>query len=178
MSCCSGGSIYMKKSGFRKPTYEEYILSLAKKQGKIGLKRSKIRVKGISSTTEQKDEIQGLIRQIAILRDKVCVLSHYPETGSCGGYRKDGELILQFDHLNSRVHSISFGDPRLGVLLCRNHHIFYKKREPDYFSKIVRKHIGVERSCLLDKVQLDRSPHKMDWKLIILDLKQQIKRLQ
>jgi hypothetical protein len=34
------------------------------------------------------------------------ILCHYPESGTCGGYRQDGQLILQAEHLVTRSSSI------------------------------------------------------------------------
>lgn len=140
------------------------------------LKRSKLRVAGVSDVSEIKREIQSIIRAIAIHRDGGCVLRHYPETGKCGGYRKDGELILQFDHLNSRAYAVSYADVRLGVILCFRHHFYWKKQHPNEFITIIRKQIGKERSALLDRVQADRTPHKVDWNLELLALKQELKK--
>ena len=72
--------------------------------------------KGKSDTTLIKDEIQHWVREIVILRDGGCIfrginaydfldggkigiadkVSGFPK---CNGYRNDGELILQADHL-------------------------------------------------------------------------------
>lgn len=113
-------------------------------------------------------------------RDGGCVLRHYvgaitPQYRMCGGYRKDGGLILQAEHLNSRSHAVSFSDSRLVVCLCQRHHIFYKKQHPDEFYRIVRRHIGKDRSDLLTRVQEDRSPHKVDLKLELIALKNELK---
>lgn len=129
-----------------------------------------------SDINDIKDQIQELLRAIAIKRDVKCILSDYPETGKCGGYRNDGELILQYDHLNSRTHSISFADLRLGVLICKRHHIFYKKQYPAEYEKCVRDAIGEERCKLLDRVREDRRAYKMDWKLELLGLKKELEK--
>lgn len=142
------------------------------------MKRSPIRKKSNSPEALCKERIQALCRQIGLIRDKGCVMRFYPESGACGGYRKDGGIIYQFDHLNSRIHAVSFGDPRLGVILCQRHHIYWKPQEPNLFISIVRKHIGPVRAALLDKVQLHRwIPQKMDWKLVELGLIQELKKL-
>lgn len=129
---------------------------------------TKLRVVGHSDRTEIKERIQALIRAIAIARDGGGIFRFYPETGACVGYRKGGELILQFDHLHSRVHSASFADTRLGVTASKRHHIFYKPQHPDEYMCIAREQIGPERSALLTRVQEDRAPHRFflfDWKL-------------
>jgi hypothetical protein len=72
-------------------------------------------------------------------RDGGCILRHYTDVaGKCGGYRTDGGLILQFDHFHSRANSISYGDLRLGGILCKRHHIFWKKQYPDVFMQLVK----------------------------------------
>lgn len=162
----------MKRTGFKK-TYGTFKLKSRKP-----LRRTKLRLVGKSTTTQDKIEIQALLREIAILRDGGCIFRDFPESGRCGGYRKDGELILQFDHLNSRVHSISYGDSRLGICACQRHHIFWKKQEPDLYMKMARKNIGTIRSYLLDRVQADRRPYKADWKLVIIGLKQELAKLR
>ena len=108
-------------------------------------KTHKLAFKHSSPSNDIKDEIQGLLRSIAIIRDGGCVLRDYPQTGKCGGYTKDGNLILQYDHLNSRTHSISFADERLGVLVCKRHHIFYKPQYPFEYERCVIDAIGKER---------------------------------
>ncbi len=158
------------------------------KRSKIPLKRSRIPLKRggrlrtvhPSDTNHIKEQIQVALREISIIRDGGCVFRNYPESGACGGYRKDGALILQFDHLNSRSHAISFADHRLGVCACKRHHMYFKKQEPDMYMKIVRKQIGEERSALLDRVQEERRAHRKfthDWKLDLIALEQHLKSL-
>ena len=138
-----------------------------------------LRQKSTHTASEAKDEIQGLLRQIVIERDGGCVLRHYREAGACGGYTKAGDLILQFDHLNSRVHSSSFGDERLGVCVCKRHHIFWKKQYPAKYEELVRRHIGKARCDLLDRVREDNhKPYKADWKLVKLGLERTLKNLK
>lgn len=156
----------MKRSGF-------------KRKATTPLKRTKLRLVGHSTSAEQKREIQALLREIVIKRDGGCVLRDYAETGKCGGYgSKSGKLILQFEHLHSRSHSISFGDSRLGVLLCQRHHIFWKPQYSQRYWEIIEEVIGPTRWDLLQKVRNDHKPYKMDWKLVILGLKKELNDLQ
>ena len=131
----------------------------------------------ISDTNTIKAKIQATLREIVIIRDKGCILRKSPIAGKCGGFRKDGELILQAEHLNSRIHSISFADPRLVVCLCQRHHIFWKPQEPALYNDLVRKIIGEQRCNLWDRVKEDRGAYKMDWKMELLALKQELKKL-
>ncbi len=147
------------------------------------LRRTALRVVGHSTTSELKIEIQSVLRDIAILRDGGCVFRDYkgpmtPSYRSCGGFRKDGGLILQYEHLDTRAKAISFSDTRLGICICQRHHIFYKKQHPDEYYRIVREIIGKERSDLLTRVQNDYTPHKVDLKLELIALKQELKQLQ
>lgn len=134
------------------------------------MKKSYLKRKGQSETALIKDEIQTKLRQYAIERDGGCVFRDYPETGACGGHRKDGELILQYDHLNSRSNAISYADERLGICVCKRHHLFYKRQYPAKYEELARKVIGKERCKLLDQVRADYRTYKMDWKLELLRL--------
>jgi len=142
------------------------------------LKRTKLRVKGQSTTSEIKREIQSLLREIVILRDGGCWLRHCPESGACGGYRKDGELILQAEHLHTRSNSASFADPRLVVCICKRHHIYWKPQYSDLYNEMAEDFIGEERTKLWKRVREDRKPHKMDWKMEKIALEQELERLK
>lgn len=149
---------------------------LSRKKGLA--KRSKLRQKGRSESSQAKERIQVLLRAIGLVRDGGCIFRHYPETGDCGGYRKDGELILQFDHLNSRVHAVSFSDSRLGVIACLRHHFYYKKQYPFEYERCAIDNIGEKRAQILFLARHDRSPHKNDLKLAEIALTAELTRLQ
>lgn len=121
-------------------------------------------------TAQTKERIQALLRKIAIARDGGCFLRHYvAEAGQCGGYTKNGNLILQFDHLNTRARNISFADTRLGVCACQRHHIFWKKQHPALYEKLARHFIGKDRTKLLESVIADRRSYNFvlsDWLLL------------
>lgn len=148
-------------------------------RAKTPLKRkTKLHVVGHSTTTELKNEIQAMLRKIVIKRDGGCFLRNYrskiqPQYVNCGGYRNDGELILQAEHLHSRSNANSFSDSRLVVCCCQRHHIYYKPQYSDEYNSIAREFIGKERSKLWDRVAADHSPHKVDLKLELLALKQE-----
>lgn len=172
----------MKRSGFkRKPGKSmkrtPLVSKTGLKQGTGQLRRTKLRVVGHSTTSELKRDIQAILRQIVIKRDGGCILRNYPESGACGGYRNDGELILQAEHLHTRSNGASYADSRLAVCLCSRHHIFWKPQYSDTYYEIVRKHIGPERTKLLDAVKNDHRPHKMDWKLEKMGLEQELKQM-
>lgn len=145
------------------------------KRHKKTLKRTRIRVKGHPETKDLKKEVQSLVRAIAIARDGGCVLRHFSEAGKCGGVRSDGELILQAEHLLTRSNSGTFGDMRNIVCLCLRHHSFFKTQHGKIYWELIRKHIGEKRWSWLKRAEQDRTPHKVDWKLAIIDLKNQLK---
>lgn len=140
--------------------------------------RSRLRVAGVSDNAKLKQLIQKALREGALIRDKGCVMRDFYEAGKCGGYRKDGELIYQFDHLNSRTHAISFGDIRLGIIVCLRHHFYYKKQYPAQYEYFARKNIGEKRCKLLDKVRADKTPYKVDLKLELIALTQEVEKLK
>lgn len=167
----------MKHSGFKFKARKPLKRTPFKPGEWKPLKRTKLRVVGHSTTAELKQEIQDTLRALGLLRDGGCVLRHYSEAGACGGRRKsDDALILQAEHLVTRENSLSFADMRNIVILCRNHHIFFKKEHGMMYWNIIRDHIGDERWKWIERVQADRTPHKMDLKLELLALKQDLKK--
>lgn len=145
----------------------------------IVTKRTALRVISEQETPQTKKRIQALLREGVIARDGGCFLRHYPQAGRCGSRpTKSGQIILQADHLNSRRHGVSFGDLRLAVCACERHHIHWKKQEPDLYTRLAREFIGPVRSALLDTVQNDHRPHKMDWKLVEFALRQEVAKLK
>jgi len=146
------------------------------------LRRTPLRTKGQNPTALMKEKIQAILREIVILRDKGCIMRHYkneinPQYRECGGYRKDGELILQAEHLHTRANASSFSDTRLVICLCQRHHIYYKPQHSDEYYRIVKKHIGQVRVKLLEAVQNDRTAHKVDLALALVVLKQELQKL-
>jgi len=142
------------------------------------LRRTKLRLVGHSTTLELKKAIQGILRALVIARDRGCILRNYPEAGNCGGYRKDGELILQCEHLLTRSNSATFGDPRNVVCLCRNHHVFFKPQHGKLYWELIRKHIGEKLWNWLKRCEEDTTPHKVDWKMELIALKQEFDQLE
>src|SRR6185312_10951980 len=134
------------------------------KRGKSQLRRTKLRVVGHSSTSELNIEIQGILRQIVMIRDGGCFLRNYRDQivsqyVNCGPTKKDGNLILQAEHLHSRANANSFSDSRLVVCCCQRHHFYYKKQYSAEYEQFARHFIGEERTKLLDRVREDRSSH-------------------
>jgi hypothetical protein len=107
------------------------------------LKRTPLKKKSTSPTAQIKGNIQALLREIVIIRDGCCILRDLPariryfyEVPDCNGYRKDGELILQADHLITRENNATYADSRLVVCVCQGHHgwksIAGNMRKPQY----------------------------------------------
>lgn len=151
---------------------------------KNSLKRStKLRVVGVSTASEVRKDVQATLRAIVILRDGGCFLRHYKhringQYRECGPLRNDGELILQAEHLHSRSNANSFSDSRLVVCVCMRHHIYYKPQHSAEYNELAREFIGPQRAALWDRVREDRSPHKVDLKLELLALKQELTKLK
>ena len=138
-------------------------------------------MRGVSDSSVLKEQIQATLRELVIKRDKGCILRHYsneitPQYRDCGGYRNDGELILQAEHLHTRSNAASFADSRLVICLCKRHHIYYKPQHADEYYRLVKKHIGAKRTKLLEAMQKDYSPHKVDLKLELLCLQKELKK--
>lgn len=148
------------------------------------MKKTKLRVKGHSTTTEQKDEVQALVRSIVIERDGGCFLRNYreritPQYRECGSRAtKDGHMILQAEHLHTRGNASSFSDTRLIVCVCERHHIYYKPQHSAEYNELARDYIGEENTKLWDRVKNDRLSHKVDLKLEIVALKQELKQYE
>lgn len=142
------------------------------------MKKSPLRKQSKSETSKCKVRIQALLREIAIKRDGGCVLRYFPTTGPCGGFRKDGELILQAEHLNTRERNISYGDMRNIVCLCQRHHGYFKPQYSRLYWEIIEKVIGPERWEWLKKVEADRKSYPMgiyEWSKIEMALRQELK---
>lgn len=144
------------------------------KRSKTPLKRSRLRVNGVSDVSSIKREIQALLRELVILRDGGCVLRFSPETGQCSD-------ILQAEHLISRANSKFYADPRNIVCLCQRHHIFWKPQNSRLYWQLIAKVIGDQRQQWLELAEQDKTPcHKnlSDWKIDKAVLQQEIRRLK
>lgn len=162
----------MKRTGFKwKPR---------KPLKRTPLKRkSSLRIAGHSTASQQKREIQSLVREIVIARDGGCVFQIVP-SHICSGHANDGHLILQADHLITRANSATYADTRLIVCVCKGAHGWKKYHEKEY-NKLIRTILSPERIELWDKCEADRASHRaspQDWSMHILLLKQELKMLQ
>lgn len=162
---------YQNQKSFPKPE------KIGKNQTKLGRRRV-LRLVGISDSTQLKKQIQAKLRELVILRDGGCWLRHFPESGKCGGFRNDGALILQGEHLNTRSSGRSFADSRLVVCICQRHHIYWKPQFSSKYNELAEKFIGTKRTKLWHQVRDDKSPHKADLKLELLALTQEVEKLK
>lgn len=159
----------------------EYIMNIKKPRKKLR-QISKIpknaKISGHETTKDLKKDIQALVREIAILRDGGCVLRHYPEAGRCGWLRKDGQLILQAEHLITRGNSSTYGDMRNIVCLCAYHHTFFKPRYSKLYWDLIQKHLGEKRWKWFELAESDKKAYKVDWKLVKIALTQELEKMK
>lgn len=149
------------------------------------LKRNKpIRVAGKSDTATVKQEIQDVVREIVILRDGGCIARDQEWHESCGGYTKDGKLVLQADHLIERSNSATYAEPRLIVCVCKGLHGWkhFKKSNHDLYNQRMKELLPESRVRLWEQCEKDFwKPHRtstMDWKLMLVALKQDLAKMQ
>jgi len=150
-------------------------------------RKTKLRHKSKSETALLKEAIQAELRRIVIARDGGCILRNLPMNirhqygvHSCNGYRRDGELILQADHLIGRSNSGTYADSRLVVCVCKGHHgwksVGNNLRKKQY-DAIVRTLLPKNRVELWDKAEQDSwrpvRRSASDWKLEFIALQQQ-----
>lgn len=139
--------------------------------------RRTLRRKSKSDVATAKDEIQGLVRQIVIVRDGGCILRHIRR---CGG-EVSPYVVLQADHLVTRANSATYDDTRLIVCLCRDCH-GWKHWHKEEYDELVRSVLPPERVALWDRAEKDswRPVHHVasDWRLSVAALKQELEALQ
>lgn len=144
--------------------------------------------KAIKADTAEavKKRIQAILRKIALVRDETCLLAPYQGKDGipyCNGYRQDGELVLQYDHLNSRSFNVSYADPDLGVLVCKGHHGWKHSTDNNkkQYDELVRKIIGPARTKKWDRVEKDRRTYPMskwEWEKVELGLHAQLAKVE
>lgn len=140
--------------------------------------------KSKSPTALLKDEIQAIARQIVIARDGGCIFRGHPALSPCNGYKKDGTLILQADHLVTRSNSATYADTRLIVCLCQGHHGWkslggnLRKAQYDTLVKEIFQNEAPDRLALWERAEKDSwKPHRnyhYDWQLELAALKQEL----
>ena len=133
------------------------------------LKRKKgLSSKGKSPVSEAKREIQALVREIVIIRDKGCLLK---------GYKFPCSNVLQADHLITRGKNIGYADTRLIICLCSGHHTAKTFDDNNVYEPLIREKIGEARVKLWDRARKDTKNHPFglwDWQKEILFLKAEL----
>lgn len=144
------------------------------------MKRTRLRLKGVSETSEIKQEIQDTVRAIVMLRDGGCILRDVQGISACNGYRADGQLVLQADHLITRANSATYADTRLIVCVCKGHHGWKKWHQKEY-DTLVATLISCERQVLWKRCEEDSwrpvRTGAYDWKIALIALKQELQTL-
>lgn len=143
-----------------------------------------MRLKARDPSAVLKDKIQSTLRKIVMIRDGGCILRSVYGIPRCNGYKEDGSLILQADHLITRSNSATYADSRLVVCLCQGHHgwksVGNNLRKAQY-DEIVKKILPPERTALWEKCERDswRPSRKgaHDWKLDLVALEQEYRQL-
>lgn len=126
-----------------------------------------------------KRHIQALLRTYVILRDDGCILRKHPETGKCGGVRKDGEIILQAEHIFTRANSSTFADLENVVCLCLRHHFYFKPQHSDAYLRIIQDFLGPEKyEKLRQRSLLSLHMTVYDWSMAVTKLQAEIKKLE
>lgn len=143
-----------------------------------GMKRTRLKRESDSEVAVIKRDIQKELREGVIARDGGCFLRHFPEAGQCFDRRKDGELILQAEHLVTRSNSNTFADLRNAVCICRGHHLYFKPQHSFLYWKLVERFLGDTRWRWFKLAEADKKPYKVDWKLSLLALKQEVEKLK
>jgi hypothetical protein len=146
------------------------------------MKRTKLRVKGISSISQLKDDIQYLVRLIVTIRDGGCILRSVRGCGAIASVLDDkvvSDTTIQADHLITRANSATYADTRLIVCLCKGCHGWKHWHEKEY-DEMVKKILPKDRVELWKKCEEDMHAHKTckkDWAMEKLILEQEYKKL-
>src|SRR3990167_11032070 len=122
-------------------------------------RKTALKARGTSEASVLKEEIQTLLRQIVIARDKGCILQNI---------RPYHTRVLQADHLITRANSATYADSRLVVCLCRSCHSWKrwnKEQYDDLVKKILpKKIVKLWSECLKDSWKPKRTGTQY-WKL-------------
>src|SRR4051812_1581903 len=154
------------------------------KRGGFLKRYTPIKRKSTSESAVAKESIQALLRAIVIIVDGGCVLRHYPVAGPCSGWNSNGDLILQAEHLVTRGNSISYGDLRNIVCLCRDHHLSFKPTSGRLYWELIEGYVGAERWKWIKAVEAEERAHKpsrftaYEWQKIEMYLRSELQKLQ
>lgn len=119
-------------------------------------RRTALAAIGKSDTAQLKQAIQDELLRIVLKRDGGCFLNG--KFGHvCSGWRKDGTVVHQADHLIERSNSATYADPRLVVCVCKGIHAWkhFKKSNHDQYNAWVRQLLPPDRVTLWDACERD-----------------------
>jgi len=134
------------------------------------MKRGYLKRQGTSETAQIKREIQRLLREIVMLRDKGCILRNKRH---CGGTLDTEGVVIQADHLITRANVATYADSRLVVCVCKRCHAWKHWHEKEY-DVLVKTVLSTETVKLWDRCQVEIwKPHKVDWNVELLALQQE-----
>lgn len=156
--------------GFKRATYRLGASKRATERPR-GLRR-----KSRAPSAILKTDIQALLREIVIKRDRGCFIRSFR---NCNGV--PGRAVLQADHLITRGNAATYADSHLVVCVCRPCHL-WKKYHKEEYDKIVKKLLPENRRILWEQMETQRyiPAHKVayDWKLAKVALTQELKNLK
>jgi hypothetical protein len=168
----------MKRSWLKRKTPLKAKTGFKQKIGKP-MRRTRLRVAGTSTVSQIKRDIQALLREIVILRDKKCIL-YGIKCNHEYGVNDDG-IVWQAEHLIERSNSATYGDTRLVVLVCKNCHGWkhFKKSNHDQYDKWVKTKLSPERVKLWEACEADSwRANKIDWQIVKVGLEKELKELK
>ena len=145
------------------------------------MRRIPLRRVGKSPTAKLKQEIQATLLAIAKIKFKgECIGKKWGHI--CSGWKNNGEIIYQCDHLLSRSNSATFADHRLTVLVCKGLHgwksVGSNLRKQEY-DELVKSVLPKEIVKLWDRCEKEKwRVSKMDWQLELLILQKELVALQ
>jgi hypothetical protein len=137
-------------------------------------------------SAQAKVRIQALLREIGIARQKgICFFAGKEVNGrihECSGWRNDGELVLQYDHLNPREKNVSFADSRLGLVICKGIHGWksFSDANKKIYDDAARKYISPAQRKLWRRVENDHKNYPMgawEWTKCEMALTQELKEI-
>jgi hypothetical protein len=142
-------------------------------------RRTLLAKQGKSEVALIKKEIQALLRELVMRRDKGCILRDV----RCSHEIGDAGIVFQAEHLIERSNSATYADPRLIVCVCKNCHGWkhFKKSNHDEYDRLVKERIEPERVALWEACEKNlhaHRPHRMtlwDWKKEAAYLRTKIK---
>jgi hypothetical protein len=141
------------------------------------MKRTALRVAGISDTATTKREIQAVVRDIVIIRDGGCILR---DIRLCGG-GLGNDVVLQADHLITRSNSATYADTRLIVCLCKSCHAWKSIGSKREYDEMVKTILPADRVTLWEACERDSWKPKRttayDWSMELVALKQELGQL-